>query len=71
MSEVGCQMSQTRIISFGDNAVRANRKRNDNVAINDEQNAVLFGDIQIENLVTMPENTSEFVTVQRRVPPVC
>ena len=58
-------------ISFRDNAVRANRKRNDNVAINDEQNAVLFGDIQIENLVTMPENTSEFVTVQRRVPPVC
>ena len=38
---------------------------------NDEQNAVFFGDIQIENLVTMPENTSEFVTMQGRMPPVC
>ena len=39
--------------------------------IGDEQNAVFFGDIQIENLVTMPENISEFVTAQRRMPPVC
>ena len=51
--------------------MRANRKRDDNVTINDEQNAVFFGDIQIENLVTMPENISEFVTAQRRMPPVC
>ena len=51
--------------------MRANRKRDDNVTINDEQNAVFFGDVQIEDLVTMPENTSEFVKVQRRVPPVC
>jgi len=58
-------------ISFRDDAVGANRKRNDDVAIDDEQNAVLFGDIQIENLVTMPENAGEFVTVQRRMPPVC
>ena len=49
--------------------MRANRKRDDNVTINDEQNAVFFGDVQIEDLVTMPENTSEFVTVQRSVPP--
>jgi hypothetical protein len=35
-----------------------------------EENPVFFRHIQIENLVTMPENTSEFVTVQRRMPPV-
>ena len=58
-------------ISLRDDAVGANRKRNDDVAIDDEQNAVLFGDIQIENLVTMPENAGEFVTVQRGMPPVC
>ena len=57
-------------ISLRDDAVGANRKRNDDVAIDDEQNAVLFGDIQIENLVAMPENAGEFVTVQRRMPPV-
>ena len=50
--------------------MRANRKRDDNVAINDEKNAVFFCDIQVENLVTMPENASEFVTMQRRMPPV-
>lgn len=48
----------------------ANRKRNNNVPINDEQDAVFFGHVQIENLVTMPENTGEFVTVQRRMPPI-
>ena len=55
-------------ISFRDDAVSANRKRNDNVAINDEQNAVFLGDIQIENLVAMPENAGELVTMQRRMP---
>jgi hypothetical protein len=48
--------------------VWANRKRNNNVPINDEQSAVFFGHVQIENLVTMPENTGELVTVQRRMP---
>ncbi len=48
----------------------ANRKRNNNVPINDEQNAVFFCHVQIENLVTVPENTGEFVTVQRRMPPI-
>ena len=57
-------------ISLRDDAVRANRKRNDDVAIDDEENAVFLSHIQIENLMTMPENTSEFVTAQRRVPPV-
>ena len=59
-----------RVELLRDDAVRANRKRNDNVAINDKQNAVFFGNIEIENLVTMPENIGEFVTVQRRMPPV-
>jgi hypothetical protein len=26
---------------------------------------------KIENLVTMPENTGELVTVERRMPPIC
>jgi hypothetical protein len=59
-----------RVELLRDDAVRANRKRNDNVAINDKQNAVFFGNIEIENLVTMPENIGEFVTVQGRMPPV-
>ena len=68
-----CQgrLQKAAAISFRDDAVRANRKRNNNVPINDEQSAVFFGHVQIENLVTMPENTGEFVTVQRRMPPVC
>ena len=41
-------------MSFRDDVVRANGKRNNNVAINDEQNAVFLRHIQIENLVTMP-----------------
>jgi hypothetical protein len=50
--------------------VRANRKRNDNVAIDDEENTIFFSDIKVENLVAMPENASEFMTAQRRMPPV-
>ena len=37
---------RAKAVSFRDDAVGANRKRNDDVAIDDEQNAVLFGDIQ-------------------------
>ena len=67
-----CQgrLQKAAAISFRDDAVRANRKRNNNVPINDEQDTVFFGHIQIENLVTMPENTGEFVRVQRRMPPI-
>jgi hypothetical protein len=36
----------------------------------DEENAVFFGDIKIENLVTVPEDAGELVTTQRRMPPV-
>jgi len=33
---------RAKAVSFRDDAVRANRKGDDNVAINDEQNPVLF-----------------------------
>jgi hypothetical protein len=56
--------------SLRDDAVRPNGKGNDNVTINDEENAIFFGDVKVENLVAMPENIGEFVTVQRRMPPV-
>ena len=48
----------------------ANRKRNHNVMIDDKENAVFVGDIKVKNLVSMPEDACEFVTVQRRMPPV-
>ena len=48
----------------------ANRKGNDNVMINDEENAVLVSDIKVENLMSMPEDACEFVTTQRRMSPV-
>jgi hypothetical protein len=48
--------------SFRDDAVRPNGKRHDNVTINDEKNAVFFGDVKVENLVAMPENVRELVT---------
>jgi len=47
-------LQKAAAISFRHDAVWANRKRNNNVPINDEQDAVFFGHIQIENLVTMP-----------------
>ena len=50
--------------------MRANGKGNDNVAINDEENTVFFGDIKIENLVSVLEEAREFVTMQRRMSPV-
>ena len=56
--------------SLRDDAVCANGKRNDNITINDEENAIFFGDIKIENLVAMPENAREFMTAQRRMAPV-
>jgi hypothetical protein len=62
--------SEAREASFRNDAVRANRKGNDNVVIDDEENAVLVGDIKVENLVSMPEDAGEFVTTQRRMSPV-
>jgi hypothetical protein len=53
-----------------DDGVRANGKREDNVAINDEENAIFFGDIEIENLMAMPGDAGEFMTAQRRMPPI-
>ena len=50
--------------------MRSNAEGNDNVTIDDEENAVFVGDIKIENLVPMPEDAGEFVTSQRRMPPV-
>ena len=47
-----------------------NGKGNDNVAINDEENAVFVGDIKVENLVSMPGDAGEFVTLQRRMSPI-
>jgi len=57
-------------VSFRHDAMRANRKRNDNVTVNDEENAVFFGDVKIENLVAMPGDACELVTMERRMPPV-
>ncbi len=51
--------------------MRANRKRNDNVTVDDKENAVFFGDVKIENLVAMPGDARELVTMKRRMPPVC
>ena len=45
-------------------------KGNDNVAINDEENAISVGDIKVENLVSVPEEACQFVTAQRGMPPV-
>jgi hypothetical protein len=42
--------------SLRDDAVCANGKRNDNVAVNDEENPIFFGDVKVENLMAMPEN---------------
>jgi hypothetical protein len=42
--------------------VRPNGKRHDNVTINDEENAIFFGDVKVKNLVAMPENVRELVT---------
>ena len=57
-------------VSLRDDAMRANRKRNDNVTVDDEENAVFFGDVKIENLVAMPGDACELVTMERRMPPV-
>ena len=50
--------------------MRANRNRNDNVPVNDEENAVFFSDVKVENLVAMPGDARELVTVEGRMPPV-
>ena len=70
---VGCQTSdigELTTISLRDDAVCANGKRNDDVTVNDEKNTIFFGDIKVENLVAMPEHAREFMTAQRRMPPV-
>src|SRR5260370_38285487 len=56
--------------SLRDDAMCANGKRNDNVTINYEENAIFFGDIKIKNLVAMPENARELMTAQRWMAPV-
>jgi hypothetical protein len=56
--------------SFRDDAVCANGKRNDDVTINDEENAVPVRDIKVESLVSVPEDACEFATTQRRTTPV-
>jgi hypothetical protein len=66
MSEVRCRRPDVGEPSFGNDAMGANRKGNDNVMINDEENAVLVSDIKVENLMSMPEDACEFVTTQRR-----
>ena len=57
-------MASRRNVSFRHNAMRANRKRNDNVVVNDEENAVFLGDVKIENLVAMPGRARELVTME-------
>jgi hypothetical protein len=54
-----------------DDGVCANGKRNDNVTVNNEEGAVFFGDVEIENLVAMPGDACEFVATQRRMSPIC
>jgi hypothetical protein len=44
--------------------VCANGKRNDYVTVDNKENAVFFGDIEIKNLVAMPGDACEFVAVQ-------
>jgi len=51
--------------------VRADREGNDNVAVNNEKNAVFFSDIKVENLMAMPENACQLVAAQRRMSPIC
>ena len=36
----------------------------------DEENAIFIGDIEVENLATVPENAFEFMGVQGRMPPI-
>ena len=55
---------------LGNNSVRADGKRNNHVAVNHEQRAIFVRDIEIENLVTMPESAFKFMNIQRRMMPV-
>jgi hypothetical protein len=48
----------------------ANGKRNDNVTVNNEEDAVFFGEVEIENLVAVSGDACEFVATQRRMSPI-
>jgi hypothetical protein len=67
MRNANCEKGEP---SLGDDAMGPDGKGNDNIVIDDEENAVFVGDIKVKNLVSMPEDACEFVTMQRRMPPV-
>ena len=56
--------------SFGDDAVRADGVGDDHIVVNDEQDAVAAGDVEVEDLMAVPKQAFEFVNVQRGMPPV-
>jgi hypothetical protein len=56
--------------SYRDNAVSANRERNDHVSVDDKLYAVFLCYPEIKSLVTVPKDAFQFVGPQRRMAPV-